>query len=644
MPHVPYAASWPATALALVGALLTLAAGPAQAAAADTGDLATAVARMGRVGSCGSPSFSPDGERLAVVCDLSGLPQVWAVDAVGGWPAQVTASDDQVGRVLWSPDGAWLAFEAASGGALDHQIWLVRPDGTELHRITPNQGESNNLNGWSHDGHGVLLSSNRRSAASTEPFLYDPATDTTELLTTGDGLSFAQDLTRDGHRAVIWRMKNRGDNNLYLLRRGPDTTPAELLLTPHEGPGAFGSGHFSPDGGTVFLASNADRDLLAFARIVLGPDGEPGPIEVLASRDDAELEDFALTTDGTSAALLWNAAGRSELEFFDLASGERRPGPGLPAEVVGSLTFSEDGGRLAFVASGAAAPRDVWVLELAGGVLHQVTASPHPGVDLDAMVRPELLRYPAHDGLELTGWLYRPPGVTGPAPYVLSFHGGPEGQERPVFRAVYQALLAQGIGVLAPNVRGSSGFGKRFVNLDNGALRFDGIRDIEASVKALVDAGIGDPKRLGIMGGSYGGYMVAAGLTWYPDLFAAGADLYGVVNFETFFAHTEPYIAAISKVEYGDPDTQVELLRELSPIHKVDRIVAPTLVLHGANDTNVPVVEAEQVVASLKERGVPVHYVLFPDEGHGFRKVENRVTSTVEVVRWFDRYLRGSSD
>ena len=144
------------------------------------------------------------------------------------------------------------------------------------------------------------------------------------------------------------------------------------------------------------------------------------------------------------------------------------------------------------------------------------------------------------------------------------------------------------------------------------------------------------------MGGSYGGYMVMAGLTEYPELFAAGADLFGVVNFETFFKHTEPWMAAISKIEYGDPDTQVELLRRLSPIHKVDRVTAPTIVLHGANDTNVPVVEAEQVVESLKKRGVPVEYVLFPDEGHGWRKTANRIRSTVAVTRWFEKYLKNS--
>jgi dipeptidyl aminopeptidase/acylaminoacyl peptidase len=250
-----------------------------------------------------------------------------------------------------------------------------------------------------------------------------------------------------------------------------------------------------------------------------------------------------------------------------------------------------------------------------------------------------LVHYTAHDGLALSGWLWLPKQWNPPGPVVLSFHGGPEGEELPSFRSDYQALLMEGIAVLAPNVRGSSGFGKRFVNLDNGELRVNAAKDIKSSADYLITNKIGDPRRLGIMGGSYGGYMTMAGLTEYPDLFKAGADLFGVVNFETFFANTEPWMAAISTVEYGDPKTQADMLRRLSPIHKVDQVKAATIVLHGANDTNVPVVEAEQVVNNLKQRGVPVEYVLFPDEGHGWRKVSNRIRSTVEITRWFVKYL-----
>jgi len=430
-------------------------------------------------------------------------------------------------------------------------------------------------------------------------------------------------------------MKSRGDSNIYLrnLESGD-----EFLLTPHEGVATAFGGMFA-DARTIYLAANVERDLTALARIELDDEGRPGALEYIAARDDAELDAFELSHAGNTGVLAWNVAGRSELALIELDSGRRQPGPDLPGELVWDLEFSPDDARLAMVIAGATRPADIWVYEMDGGALVQVTRSPHPGVDLETLVAPELVRFPAHDGLELSGWLYRPASVDGAGPLVLSFHGGPEGQARPSFRSDFQALIARGIAVLDVNVRGSSGFGKRFVNLDNGALRSDGVRDIQASWDYVVESGVADPERVGIMGGSYGGYMTMAGLTGYPNLFAAGVNLFGVVNFETFFEQTEPWMAAISKVEYGDPDTQREMLRALSPIHRVDRVKAPTLVLHGANDTNVPVVEAEQVVESLKANAVPVEYVLFPDEGHGFRKTTNRVTSIVSLVDWFVEHL-----
>jgi len=606
---------------------------------ASADDLETTVARMARIGSAGSPTFSPDGSRLAFVSNIGGLPQVWSVPVEGGWPEAVTALDDPVGFVEWSPDGSQLAFTLAPGGGMNEQVYLVRPDGTGLRRLTAGGKETNRLSGFTHDGRELVLGGNTRDGNAIDAYLLGVADGASRGATRSGGINGYTDVSRDGKKAVLTRLVSRGDNNLHLVDLA---TGQETLLTPHEGPGSFGGGVFSPDGQRIYLSSNQGRELAAFARVVLDAQGQPGPIELVASREDAELQQLAIDDSGSVAALVWNVAGRSELAFVDLATGRSSPGPALPAEIAFGLAFSRDGRKLALVVSGAAAPSDIWVLDRPTGTLRQLTRSAHAGVELASLVRPSLVSFKAHDGLELTGWLYRPAGASAAGPVVLSFHGGPEGQERPAFRSDYQALVARGIAVLAPNVRGSSGFGKRFVNLDNGALRKDGVRDIEACVEYAVKAGIADPRRIGIMGGSYGGYMVMAGLTRYPEAFAAGANLFGVVNFATFFAHTEPWMAAISKVEYGDPDTQKELLRELSPIHEVDRVKAPTIVLHGANDTNVPVVEAEQVVDSLKKRGVPVEYVLFPDEGHGWRKTPNRIRSTVAIVRWFDRYLGGS--
>jgi dipeptidyl aminopeptidase/acylaminoacyl peptidase len=599
-------------------------------------DLEAHVARMAKIGACWSPTFSPDGATVAFVSDLNGVPQVWTVSSEGGWPRLVTTHDDQVGSVTWSPDGKWLAHSVAPGGGMNQQVYLVRPDGSEQRRLTDGGKDNNWLGGWSDAGDRLRIASSRRRPEAVDAWVYDMTVDELTLIAENPGIGYATGLSRDGLRAALWRMESRSSSNVIVrdLRSGE-----EHVLTPHEGPGNSGGGVFSPDGRTIWLTTDQGRDRVAFGRVELGVDGTPAAIEVLAARDDADAGGFAVTRDGKTAALLWNASGRNELELIDLGNMKRRPVTELPAEILGELTFSRDGRLLAMTASGATRPSDIWVLEVKTRRLRQVTHAPHAGIDLESLVTPELVTYAAHDGLQLSGWLYRPRGAEGRAPYVLSFHGGPEGQERPRFRSDCQALLARGIGVFAPNVRGSAGFGKRFVNLDNGALRYDGIRDIESTVKYLVEYEIADAKRIGIMGGSYGGYMTMAGLAWYPGLFAAGANLFGVVNFETFFAQTEPWMAAISTIEYGDPETQGDLLRDLSPIHRVDRVTAPTIVLHGANDTNVPVVEAEQVVDSLKSRDVPVEYVLFPDEGHGFRKTKNRITATVSIVRWFEKHL-----
>ncbi len=603
---------------------------------ADHSELESSVAAMAKVGGCWSPSFSPDGQSLAFISNLTGIPQIWVVSAQGGWPQPVTALNDQISSVRWSPDGQWLAFRLAPGGGMNEQVYLIHPDGTGLIRLTQGGKETNWLGFWSLDGHKLAFSSNLRTADAMDAYLIDIASHELQLVVKNRGTGSLIDLSRDGRYGLLYRLENRSSSDLFLV---DIQTGTETCLTTHEGPGEFTYAHFAPDAKTIYLTTDLERDLVAFGRIRLDADGNLSPIEVLIERADAQLDKFALTRDGSTAALIWNVAGRSELALVDLASLQVLGTPTLPAEVIYDAAFSDDGSKLAFTASGSASPRDIWVYDLPSKTLLQITHSPHPGIDLHQLVQPELVRFQAHDSLELSGWLYRPRDFVAPGPVVLSFHGGPEGQERPLFNSTYQALLAQGIAVLAPNVRGSGGFGKTFVNLDNGALRVNAVRDIKTCVDYVVDQGIATQGHIGIMGGSYGGYMTMAGLAEYPDLFAAGVNLYGVVNFRTFFAQTEAWMAAISKIEYGDPDTEGEMLDKLSPINKIDLVTAPTLVLHGANDTNVPVVEAEQVVENLKHRNIPVEYILFPDEGHGFQKEPNRITAVLSTARWFVQYL-----
>ena len=602
--------------------------------ARSSSGLAASVRALARVGSCWSPAFSPDGAQLAFVSDLTGSPQAWRMPVRGGFPQAITAFDDeQVSKLAWSPCGQWLAVEAAPGGGMNSQLYLVRPDGNQLRRITPGERSNNWLNRFSPGGDVLYFSSNMRSAAAMDCFRYDLVSGMSERVADNAGTGMIEDISEDGQQLLLRRVVQRGDSQVYLV---DVESRDETLLTPHQPPADFANARFCKDGSQALMIANDQRDMAYLARIAL----EPGdPSEILRARDNAELVEFALNAEQTLMALIWNEAGRHHLELMPLADAADPVQVELPAEIVDSLAFSPAGRQLALRMTGARMPSDIWLLDLATHAPRQLTRSPHVGVDLASLAPAQLQRYPAHDDLPLSGWFYAPTAVQGPYPTVLSFHGGPEAQEQPRFRSDYQSLLGQGMAVFAPNVRGSSGFGKRFVNLDNGALRFDAIRDIASSVEHLLARGLAAPGRIGIMGGSYGGYMTMAGLAAYPDMFAAGVNLYGVVNFKTFFEHTEAWMASISKREYGDPDTEGELLDALSSINKIDRVRAPVFVLHGENDSNVPIQEAEQVIDALRRRGLPVEVLIFPDEGHGFRKAANRVAADIAIVKFFAQHL-----
>jgi dipeptidyl aminopeptidase/acylaminoacyl peptidase len=599
-------------------------------------DIEATVRAMAHVGACWSPSLSPDGRQLAFVATLSGVPQVWVMQIAGGFPRQVTSFDDPIQAVTWSPDGQYLAFIIFPGGGMNSQVYVVKPDGTGLRRLTDGGQETNLLGPWMPDSRSLALASAQRDPAAMDAYLYDLDSSSMRLVAKNSGLGSFMDVSADGKRAILWRMEQRIDENLYLVDLA---TGKETLLTPHHPPGSFPTGQFSPDGSIVYLQTNQDRDLIAFGQVRIDSAGRAGPIEVLASRPDAELQEFEITRDGSTAGLIWNVEGRSEFEFLDLQTHKTTPGPRLPTEIAGDLIFTRDGQMAVLVGFGSTAAPDFFTYDRRTSELKQVTFSQHPGVSMASLITPELIRYRSFDGVEISGWLYKPREAPSPGPLVLVAHGGPEEQERPSFLGTYQALLSQGIAIFAPNFRGSSGFGKKFQNLDNRELRVNVVKDIKAGIDYLVSQRIADPKRLGMFGFSYGGYLTLSAISEYPDLFAAAADLSGIVNFETFFAHTEPWMAAISRGEYGDPQTESDLLRLLSPIHKLDLVKTPTLVLHGANDTNVPVIEAEQIVDNLKLRKIPVKYVLFPDEGHGVEKVTNRITYALAIVGWFGKYL-----
>ena len=312
--------------------LALLAASPSRAA---DDDLERSVSLMAKICSATSPSFSPDGKTIAYITNIGGTPQVWTVDATGGYPQLVTAFDDAITGIEWSPDGAWLAFALAPGGGMNVQVYLVRPDGTGVKRLTDGGKENNGLGPWSHDGSLLATTSNRRSGAAIDPYVYDVASGSSRMVLENKGVGGFDDLSRDKKVAILNRLVSRGDNDLYLVDVG---SGKETLLTAHSGPASF-AGEFAPDARSVYLSTNASRDLTAFARMELLAGGAPGKVTILAERPDAELQGFTLNDAGTVAALVWNVAGRSELELFDLKTVRSIAKPKLPAEIAFGLDF-----------------------------------------------------------------------------------------------------------------------------------------------------------------------------------------------------------------------------------------------------------------------------------------------------------------
>jgi len=612
-----------AAVAALGFSVLTALPRPAPAAGVSPAAAASAVA----------PALSPDGERVAFVSDVSGLPQVWVAPVEGGWPAQLTHGGEPAVAVSWSPDGKWLAFAACARGGASRLLYAVRPDGRGRRRFT-SPGAWSRLGRWSPDGAWIGFASAPPAPPRLVLGLYQPAASTVRYRFTDSSPVRPAGVSPDGRRLLVERFSREKGWQIYLrsLQRR-----REVLLTPHRERAFSGGALFSPAGDAVYLVTDAETGRRALARVRLDA-GEPrGGVQVLAQRDDADLETLAAPPGARWGALLWNAGGRSELGLVDLATGRILPGPELPAEVVHGVSVTPDGARIAVSVSGPASPPDVWILDRRKGTAAPVAGVPHGGLELGELARPRRVRFRSHDGVELDGWLYRAPGPAGAL--VVALHDGLEGQARPGFRPLLQALVQSGLSVLDLNVRGSGGRGRDFAAMDDGPQRLNAIRDVAAGAEWAVASGHAERGRLGVLGRGHGGYLALAAVTERPKLFAAGVVISGFADLESLLAAAPPRLAPVLEAEYGDPEEQRDMLRALSPIHRLDRVRTPVLLIHGRNNPVAPVEQAERVHARLEAAGAESSLVVFDDEGRGFLRRRNRLRVARLVVRWFESRL-----
>ena len=594
-----------------------------------------------------APVPSPDGRMLAWISDRDGRPRVWVAPlppdgspvVEPAWPLPTDGDDTvpwDVQKVAWSPDGYWLACQLAPGGGERTRVRLVTPDGSDVHDLAPT-ATAVTLGSWSPSGRQLGITIFGAGSGDGVASLIDVRDGSSTMLTAGPAALVCA-ISGDGMRAVV-RVGCRGERRLELfdLRSGRCTQ-----LLPG-GEANVADARFGITGGQLFVHSDAGAERPALLGVGLNGDAEPSLPYLIAGRDDDDLDLVALDPMGARAVLVWNVGGRSELDLLDLRSGITEPLPRPPGDVVTSVAFTRDGRGLLVGNEGPTVPPTISRIALeAGPVAGSVTATqllPAAPRDAGHLVDPVLHHFRGEDGLPLSGWLFRPHGAFGVLPTLIWLHGGPEAQERPIFQPLFQALLAEGVAVFAPNVRGSGGYGRTFSQADDLDRRFVAITDVRAAVASLVEQGLADPARIGVSGRSYGGYLTLVALAWFPELFRVGVDVCGISDFTTFYAETEPWIAAAAVTKYGDPQAHATLLHELSPIHSVDRITAPLLVVHGAYDTNVPIVEAAQIVEALRDRGASPGFLLFDDEGHEVHSTQNRVLFVREVVRWVTGHL-----
>ncbi|MEF8860092.1 MAG: S9 family peptidase [Halolamina sp.] len=611
------------------------------------------IERYLNIRSAHSGSFGPDGETLAFLMDTTGTAQVWTVDGPGEWPVQRTFYEDRVTFVDYAPERDELAFGKDQGGNERAQLFTLDTATGEITNRTQRPGAKHRWGGWDSDGERFAFASNRRDHTVFDIYVQDRdgVGNDAELVYEGDGWLSLAGWSPSDDRLLVLEAHSSFDQDVHVLDL--ETGEADHV-TPHDGRARFSSVEWGPDGESLYTATDRQSDTLQLERLDL----QTGEFSVVAAGNEEESASDSPTQSGDGE---WNVSGVSIDEdsrrvaysrnvdgYTDLTVGELvEPGridpatePELPNCVAGGVEWGPDGTQYAVTVTASSENTNVHVADARTGESERWTNAATAGIPRETFIEPQLVHFPTFDDREIPAFFSVPDDVPeGGAPVIVDIHGGPESQRRPSFRAVKQYFLNNGYAVFEPNVRGSSGYGKAYASLDDVRNRMDSVTDLKAGVEWLQDHPDADNERIVAYGGSYGGFMVLSALTEYPELWAAGIDVVGIANFVTFLENTSDWRRSLREAEYGSLDVDREFLQGISPTNNIEQIDSPLFVLHGENDPRVPVSEAEQIVADVREQGVPVRKLIFPDEGHGFSKLENRIEAYSAVVDFLDEHL-----
>jgi dipeptidyl aminopeptidase/acylaminoacyl peptidase len=582
----------------------------------------------------GGATWSPDGKSLAFISNMSGRNNLWLVPADGGFPVQLTVSDQRQTNPAWSPDGKWIAFQSDYEGDEQWDIFLASPKSGKVVNLTQTREIAEQNPTWSPDGRYLAYEVKAKNSAAYEIDVYDMIMREVKHITSKtpqDKGNYDPIWSKDGKYIVYTQEQAKGtDSNVFMadLATGQST-----LLTPHDGEQIFSANDVSPDGKSVLLTSNASNGYENIGMLSLATK----KIEWL-TKDKWEVRAHNFSPDGKHLVFSADVEGNENIYLHDVATGkatqlEIPSGVNQPAG--GHSAFSPDGSRVLYIHNGPTAPSDLWTYDLAKIKSQQITHSLLAGIRSEDLVEPYLIHYPSRDGKwTISGFLYVPFNMarSGKNAAIVYIHGGPASQTMNSFNRFIQFAANQGYMVLAPNYRGSTGYGKKFQEANLFDMGGGDLDDVLAGVDWIKQTGHLDPKKIAVMGGSYGGYLSMMAVTKAPELWAAGIPIVPFVNWFTEIENEEPVLREGDIATMGDPAKNQTLLRDRSPINFIDRITAPLLLLAGGHDPRCPKSETLQVVDAIRKRGGSVDYKIYDNEGHGFARVENQIDAYKRIA------------
>lgn len=579
-----------------------------------------------------SGRLAPNGD-FYYVHNPDGLNQLYVRRAGAKDAVKLTDFPDGMSEYSMSDDGKYIVVAAAIGGNEQTDLYLLDAASGRLRALYCHPDVVFGSVAWRRDSKAFAFKANDISPSDFYVYVYDIAANKTRRVYSDKGDVSPADFSSDGRKLVVFKTHSVSHGQLFevdldMLKSREITPPGEKW--------AFESIGYGPADKHFYAASNYQGDKTAFVTIDLATLKIDKPFPQFA---DYEADAGEWNSERNRLALSLNEDGYRTLHLFEMPEKKEVAPPPVAKGLIGNIQFV--GGDLVFSLENASTPGIIykWTPGQPAAPL-ALTQADTQGIDVSRFRLPELIKYKSFDGLEIPAFLYLPQDYKKgkPIPFVIEYHGGPEGQYRPVFNRIYQYLLSKGYGVLAPNVRGSSGYGMKFLEMDNYKHRMDSVRDGIAAAKWLAEQAYSTPKQTAAYGGSYGGFMVMACITEAPEAYGAACDVVGICNMQTFLERTKDYRRKLREVEYG-PLSDPEFLKSISPIYKVERIKSPLLIAHGENDPRVPVYEARQLYDKMMKLGKPVEILIFPDEGHGFRKENNRIRFAEKLTEFFDRHL-----